>query len=104
MISARSLEPRESITFDVFADQWFQYGATHPDSDNASVIFVEVHRDIGFQHDLAHTIAHEMSHSGSGQSEVQDHDEFGLMSEGAPDYECCFSATTLLRMRGVVKW
>ena len=88
-------------------DSGFLFGVTHPDSDNASVIFLELQRDLESvaSKDLSHTIAHEIAHSaGTGRSEDADHAEGGLMTEGAPATENSFTATTLARFRSVQKW
>ena len=88
-------------------DPAFGFGTTINDSDNASVIFIEVHRDIGSrtENDLSHTIAHEIGHASSFTgNEDDDHNEGGLMSPGAPSSQCCFSAQSLTRFRSVTKW
>jgi hypothetical protein len=91
-------------------DTGVEFGVTVEDSDNASLIYVEVQRDVGspiasaVPHDLSHTIAHEIAHAGSNQSEDEDHAEGGLMSPGAPVAEYCFTAVTLRRSREIDKW
>ena len=88
-------------------DLFIQVGITVEDGDNASVVFLETIRDIGAiaQKDLDHTIAHEMGHSaGNNISEEIEHNEGGIMSPGAPNFENNYSPETLARFRGVVKW
>jgi hypothetical protein len=88
-------------------DIGFDFGVTPEDSDNASVIFLEVHRDIGTWagKTLPHTIAHEVGHSAGPPNNGDDeHNEGGLMSAGAPVSECCFTGQTLRRFRESVKW
>jgi hypothetical protein len=94
-----------------YYDEGFEFGVTPEDSDNASVIYVEVHRDVGsapaspVMHDLSHTIAHEIGHSGGPANNGNtEHDEGGLMRPGAPASECCFSALTIRRFREANKW
>jgi hypothetical protein len=92
-------------------DTSIEFGVTIEDSDNASVIYVEVQRDVGsapasaVAHDLPHTIAHEMGHAaGPPNSPETEHDEGGIMSPGAPAVECCFTAESLRRFREIVRW
>ena len=92
-------------------DENVEFGVTIEDSDNASVIYVEVQRDVGsapaspIAHDLPHTIAHEIGHAAGPANDAQvEHDEEGLMSAGAQTAECCFSAMTLRRFRETVRW
>jgi hypothetical protein len=89
------------------ADPYIQVGVTVEDSDNASVVFIEVLRDFGQQEgkDLDHTIAHEIGHSaGNNTPAAVDHAELGIMTTGAPNDKNSFTAPTLKRFREANPW
>jgi hypothetical protein len=91
----------------LFGDEYIKVGITVEDSDNASVVFLEVIRDYGpiQGKDLDHTIAHEIGHSaGANTPEELDHAELGIMATGAPIDQNQFTAKTLKRFREANPW
>ena len=85
------------------------FAATPEDNENASAIFLETIRDMGHlasaPTDLVHTIAHEIGHScGPNTPTADDHNEFGIMTPGAPAGENKFRGESLLRFRRHSKW
>jgi hypothetical protein len=85
----------------------YDFGVTVEDSDNVSLIFVEVMRDLAqvLQKDYPHLIAHEIGHSaGPNTSAEDDHNEFGIMSDDAPTNVDAFRGETLVRFRSHATW
>jgi hypothetical protein len=95
--------PALNENYEVGADM----GVTPEDDDNVSIIYVESQRDVGAAagKDYSHTIAHEIGHSCGPDIDTDvEHDEYGIMEEGAPIHKNAFSGYTIVRFRSQVKW
>jgi len=84
-------------------DSDVDFGVTDEDGDNASAVFVEVHRDVGvpYSTNIYHTIAHEIGHSAGSTGGDEEHDEGGLMAD--PRFGA-FRPATLARFRQCERW
>lgn len=97
-------------------DEGLLFGATPKQARHQTAIFVETIRDLNISGpvlgeqftDIGHTAAHEIGHGPTG-GEVQDHNEGGIMTAGAPKVignatNDSFRPATLHRFRSTEKW